>query len=135
MVRKIIFSIAMMLLVGGVSAQVKFQDVSPEELLKMAEKVDKLVFVDIYADWCPPCRAMERDVFSRKDVAEFMDARFVSAKYNMDKDTGKELAGRYNVRSIPTYLIFNSKGDFLGRLQGMMPADDFMENINQALSR
>ncbi|MFI3301790.1 MAG: thioredoxin fold domain-containing protein [Rikenellaceae bacterium] len=135
MLRKIIFSVALLLSVGFASAQVKFQDVSPEELLKMAESEDKLVFIDIYADWCPPCRAMESEVFSRKDVAEFMDARFVSAKYNMDKDTGKEIAARYNVRSIPTYLIFNDKGDFLGRLQGKMPAEDFMENINMALTK
>ncbi len=135
MLRKFVLLVAVLLSVGVASAQVKFRDVSPDELLKVAGREDKLVFVDLYADWCPPCRTMASEVFSRKDVAEFMSERFVSAKYDIDKDAGKELAGRYNVRSIPTYLIFNAKGDFLGRLQGYMPAADFMENINNALTK
>ncbi|MFR9602818.1 MAG: thioredoxin family protein [Rikenellaceae bacterium] len=133
MLRKIIFSVAMLLGVGAVSAQVKFHDVTVDQLQKLAAKSEKLIFIDLYATWCPPCRAMESNVFSREDVGEFMAARFECAKYNVDHTPGSELASQYNVRSIPTYLIFDSEAKFLGRLQGSMPAEDFMENINQAL--
>ncbi len=135
MLRKILFSVALLLSVGTLSAQVKFHDVSISELQKLAAQDEKLIFIDIYATWCPPCRAMERDVFSREDVGEFMDARFVCAKYNVDHTPGSEIASQYNIRSIPTYLIFDADANFLGRMQGSMPAADFMENINAALKQ
>lgn len=70
----------------------------------MAVKTGKLVFIDLYATWCPPCRMMEREVFSRKDVGDFMERHFVAAKYDVDKTTGKELLKRYGSGAIPLYL-------------------------------
>ena len=61
---------------GAAQAQVKFETKSTDAVREMAIKQGKLVFIDLYASWCPPCRMMERQVFSRKDVGEFMDQRF-----------------------------------------------------------
>ena len=74
---------------GAAQAQVKFETKSTDAVREMAIKQGKLVFIDLYASWCPPCRMMERQVFSRKDVGEFMDQRFVAAKYDTDKTTGR----------------------------------------------
>ena len=68
---------------------------------------------------------MERDVFSKKEVGDFMDEYFVAAKYDIDKPTGKALAGKHGIRSIPTYLVFNTEGDLLGKITGSMPAEEF----------
>ena len=84
----------------------------------MAVKTGKLVFIDLYATWCPPCRMMEREVFSRKDVGDFMEQHFVAAKYDVDKTTGKELLKRYGSGAIPLYLVFDTQGELLGRIQG-----------------
>ena len=83
--KKLIFILTLALCAGAVQAQVKFETKSTDAVREMAVKQGKLVFIDLYADWCPPCRMMEREVFSRKDVGEFMDQRFVAAKYNTDK--------------------------------------------------
>lgn len=101
----------------------------------MAVRSGKLVFIDLYADWCPPCRMMEREVFSRKDVGEFMERYFVAAKYNTDKTTGRELLKRYGSGSIPLYLIFDTEGELLGRIQGAADADTFLDNLRQVLDR
>ena len=45
-----------------------------------------------------------------------MDEYFVAAKYDIDKPTGKALAGKHGIRSIPTYLVFNTEGDLLGKI-------------------
>ena len=100
--KKILFTL---LLVLGISAaadaQVRFLDSSTDAVRKEAIAQDKLVFIDLYATWCGPCKAMERDVFSKKEVGDFMDDYFVAAKYDTDKPTGKELMKRYGSGAIP----------------------------------
>lgn len=78
---------------------------------------------------------MERDVFSRRDVGEFMERYFVAAKYNTDKTTGRELLKKYGNGSIPLYLIFDTEGGLLGRIQGAADAGTFLDNLRQILAR
>ena len=126
--KKILFTL---LLVLGISAaadaQVRFLDSSTDAVRKEAIAQDKLVFIDLYATWCGPCKAMERDVFSKKEVGDFMD------EYDIDKPTGKALAGKHGVRSIPTYLVFNTEGDLLGKITGSMPAEEFTAALRKII--
>lgn len=125
----------MLCAVGVVQAQVKFEDKSTDALREMAVKQQKLVFIDLYATWCPPCRMMEREVFSRKDVGDFMAKYFVAAKYDVDKTAGRELMQRYGEGAIPLYLVFDTKGELLGRIQGGAAAETFMNNLRAIISR
>ena len=119
--KKWMLMLAMVLAAAGAEAQVKFETKSTDAVREMAIKEGKLVFIDLYASWCPPCRMMERQVFSRKDVGQFMSERFVAAKYDTDEKTGRELMNRYGNGAIPLYLIFDTKGELLGRIQGATP--------------
>ena len=119
---------------GAAQAQVKFETKSTDAVREMAIKQGKLVFIDLYASWCPPCR-MERQVFSRKDVGEFMDQRFVAAKYDTDKATGRELMKKYGSGAIPLYLVFDTRGELLGRIQGAADAETFMDNLRTIIAR
>ena len=133
--KKWMLMLAMVLAAAGAEAQVKFETKSTDAVREMAIKEGKLVFIDLYASWCPPCRMMERQVFSRKDVGEFMSERFVAAKYDTDQKTGRELMDRYGNGAIPLYLIFDTNGELLGRIQGATPADELMEGIRKILKR
>lgn len=133
--KKLIFVLMLALGTGAAQAQVKFETKSTDAVREMAVKQGKLVFIDLYADWCPPCRAMEREVFSRKDVGEFMDQRFVAAKYDTDKTTGRELMKKYGSGAIPLYLVFDTQGELLGRIQGAADADTFMDNLRTIIAR
>lgn len=135
LMKKLIFLLMLALGAVGAEAQVKFETKSTDAVREMAVKTGKLVFIDLYADWCPPCRMMERQVFSRKDVGEFMDERFVAAKYDTDKTTGRELMKKYGQGAIPLYLVFNTQGDLLGRIQGAADADTFMDNLRTIIVR
>ena len=117
--KKLIFILMLALAAGAAQAQVKFETKSTDAVREMAVKTGKLVFIDLYATWCPPCRTMEREVFSRKDVGDFMERHFVAAKYDVDKTTGKELLKRYGSGAIPLYLVFDTQGELLGRIQGV----------------
>jgi thioredoxin 1 len=115
--KKLLFLLMFALGTGAAQAQVKFETKSTDAVREMAIKQGKLVFIDLYASWCPPCRMMERQVFSRKDVGEFMDQRFVAAKYDTDKATGRELMKKYGSGAIPLYLVFDTRGELLGRIR------------------
>lgn len=133
--KKWILFLAVALAAGAVQAQVKFETKSTDAVREMAVKEGKLVFIDLYASWCPPCKMMERHVFSRKDVGEFMAERFVAAKYDTDQTTGADLMKRYGSGAIPLYLIFDTEGNLLGRLQGASSAEEFMAGIRKILKR
>ncbi len=61
------------------------------------------VFVDFWAVWCGPCRAMEPVV---ERLAAKYSGRVVFGKLNVDEQT--ELATRYDVQSIPTFMVFRN---------------------------
>lgn len=115
-------------------AQVRFESGSTDTLHARAQREGKPALIDLYATWCGPCRTMEREVFSRADVGEFVHARFIPAKYDIDRPTGRALASKYGVRSIPTYLVFSPEGELLGRITGATDAATFMENLNRILA-
>lgn len=133
--KKLIFVLMLALGAVGAQGQVRFETKSTDAVREMAQKQGKLVFIDLYASWCPPCRMMDKQVFSREDVGEFMQQHFVAAKYDTDKTTGKELMKRYGRGAIPLYLVFDTEGELLGRIQGAAAADEFIENLKTILAR
>ncbi len=135
MIRRITLTLSLLFAVGALSAQVKFHTGEISQLYAEAKSSDNLVFMDLYASWCPPCKMMERDVFSREDVGEFMAKNFVSAKYNVDEKIGGELSRQYGVSSIPTYLIFNKDGQMVGRITGAMSYKEFIANMQQIIDK
>ena len=120
-----------LLLLGavGAEAQVRFMTRSTDGVRRQAVEQNKLVFIDLFATWCPPCQMMEREVFSRSDVGAF----FVCAKYDIDKTTGRELLKRYGNRRVPLYLIFNTEGELLGRIRGATDPERFMAEVKRIL--
>lgn len=124
-----------LLLLGavGAEAQVRFMTRSTDGVRRQAVEQNKLVFIDLFATWCPPCQMMEREVFSRSDVGAFMEQHFVCAKYDIDKTTGRELLKRYGNRRVPLYLIFNTEGELLGRIREATDPERFMAEVKRIL--
>lgn len=79
------------------------------------EKDPKPTFVDFWATWCGPCRAME-PAFEK--LAENYSGQYNFAKVNVDEEP--ELAGRFGIRSIPT-LILVKEGKVAEQLIGARP--------------
>lgn len=67
-------------------SQVNFQDLSFEEAIEKAKKENKLVFVDVYAEWCGPCKMLDRDVFPDKDLGKKLNKSFISIKVDGDEE-------------------------------------------------
>lgn len=131
--KRILLLFLLLLSAVGAEAQVRFMTRSTDGVRRQAVEQNKLVFIDLFATWCPPCQMMEREVFSRSDVGAFMEQHFVCAKYDIDKTTGRELLKRYGNRRVPLYLIFNTEGELLGRIRGATDPERFMAEVKRIL--
>ena len=90
------------------------------EVLMKAERENKIVFVDLYADWCLPCKVMDEEVFNDKATADFMNDNFINYKVNGEKAEGPDLTLIYNVKGYPTQLFLDGKGRVLERNLGSL---------------
>lgn len=95
--------------------------------LETARRSGRPAMVDFLADWCIPCREMDRTTFRSLQVQE-LAARFVMFKADItnDSDGTDALVQRYDVRGVPTVLIFDSSGNEVQRLVGYVGAQELI---------
>lgn len=91
-----------------------------KKIIKKAKKEKKLIFLDCYTSWCGPCKLLARDVFTKDEVADFFNARFVNVKFDMEKDAdGVMLKKQFEVKFFPTLIFVDPvSGEVLHRLVG-----------------
>ncbi|MBO6239615.1 MAG: thioredoxin [Butyrivibrio sp.] len=90
-------------------------------------KSDIPVLVDFYADWCGPCKMMMPVV---EKMAEKYDGKIKVGKVNSDEEN--QLAAKYNIMSIPSFLLFKN-GELVDTLTGAMPADTLAGKLDSLL--
>lgn len=79
---------------------------------------DKPVLVDFYADWCGPCKMMGPIV---EQVEEELSGKAAFGK--LDIDQSMEIAGKYGIMSIPTFVVFKEGKPAATHVGGMSKAD------------
>ena len=88
--------------------------------MALAEESGKPLLIDLYADWCGPCRTLAEQYFPSDELQPVL-ANFVLAKIDIDTPSGAEIANRYGVSSIPTVIIAESDGTEIDRIVGTTP--------------
>ena len=82
-----------------------------------------LVLIDIYADWCAPCKAMAPVL---KQLKEKQGDAIRIIKINIDKNP--QFASQYAINSVPTLMIFKS-GKQLWRQSGAMSLNELNTSV------
>ena len=88
---------------------------------------DLPVFVDFWAEWCGPCRAIGPGLES---LADDFDGKVKVVKINVDEN-GK-LATEYNVNAIPSLIIFKG-GKEVDRIVGAGTKEVYAEKLNKII--
>ena len=85
------------------------------------------VLVDFWAEWCGPCKMIAPII---DQISVELQGKLKVAKVNVDESS--ELAGRFNVMSIPTLLIFKN-GQPVEQIVGAMPKDRLLAKLTPHL--
>lgn len=85
------------------------------------------LLVDFWADWCGPCKMMA-PAFAQ--AAQLLEPRIRLGK--IDTEAEQALSARFNIRSIPTLILFKG-GRELARQSGALSAQDIVRWVNSRL--
>lgn len=131
----LIFSLYLVL--GSVATQAQgiefIHDKKFQEILDMAKAQNKLVFMDCYTTWCGPCKRLSAQVFPDSAVGEFYNSTFINTKFDMEKDEGVTLAGRYAIRAYPTLLWIDGDGNVKHKIVGGLDVAGLIQNGKKAI--
>ncbi len=99
------------------------------EAQKIAFDQDKILLLDVYTTWCPPCQRLSADVFPSPDV-EDLNEFMIGYKLDAEKGEGIEVAKKLGVRAYPTLVFFIGEGEELGRMEGApLEPNAFVETV------
>lgn len=103
--------------------------------LAEANKTGRPVLVDVYTDWCGWCKRMDRDVYSKPEMIDYLSRNWVVVRINAEASTlahyqGREtteaaIAQQFGISSYPTTMMLKPSGEFLVNVPGYLPAPDF----------
>jgi thiol:disulfide interchange protein len=106
-----------------------------QKVLDLAERENKLVFLDVYTTWCLPCQMMEKDVFTDKTTADIINKDFISYKVDAEKANGLNVAFQYDVAKYPTILFLDPQGNVLERGEGAHYHSKLINMAERALAK
>ncbi len=86
-------------------------------------KSEKPVLIDFSATWCGPCKMLAPIL---KQVKDRLGERVAIFKIDVDKN--QELASKYQVRGVPTMILFQN-GKQLWRQSGVLTKDEIIKTI------
>lgn len=86
-------------------------------------KSEKPVLIDFFATWCGPCKMLAPIL---KQVKDSLGERITILKIDVDKN--QELASKYQVRGVPTMVLFQN-GKQLWRQSGVLAKEEILKTI------
>ena len=81
-----------------------------------AKRLDRPLLIHFYADWCIPCKRMEREVLNDAKLLKQFGSKFVAVRINADKH--EELLQRFKIQSLPSDVFIAPDGRILEKASG-----------------
>lgn len=107
-----------------------------DEGVREARETNRPILVDVYTNWCGWCKRMDREVYARPDVRDYLADSFVTIKLNAESNTRgtfdgrsqtmRAIASKFGVRGYPTTLFLRPGTEHIVTVPGYVPADRFL---------
>lgn len=124
---------------SGISQEIKWMTMN--EALEAQKKQPKKIFMDAYTTWCGPCKLLDRNTFTNKDVIKYINEHYYPVKFNAegneevkyrdltftnpDYDPNRkgrngthQLARAMKITGYPSLVFFDEKGNLIGPIPG-----------------
>ncbi|MBI5062097.1 MAG: thioredoxin family protein [Desulfatitalea sp.] len=95
-----------------------------EAAQKSAQGQSRKFLLYFYTDWCGYCRKLEKETFSDKTVADYLNNNFIPVRINSEKMP--KLAGRFGVSGVPDLRFVSPKGEDIARWPGYIEASKLL---------
>ena len=92
------------------TAGIEFIEEDWSALCNKQRSQNKLVFLDIYATWCGPCKMLKQYTFSDTSVGKFFNNNFVNVSVDGEKGVGPQLAQQFSIEGYPSLIITDAEG-------------------------
>jgi thioredoxin-related protein len=143
--KKIIFLLAIIAFSNNIKAQ-EINWISLNEALELQKETPKKIMIDVYTNWCGPCKLLDKKTFHNKDVVAFVNKHYYAVKFNGEGDemvnykeasygnpnydkrkankrnSAHEFANFMGVNAYPTIVFLNEKSDLIIPLRGFHDA-------------
>ncbi len=108
-----------------------------EQILREAVQQKKPVIIDFYADWCTPCRELEKTTFHHPGVLQQAENYFIMIKVDVTKGDDlvhERLLRQYGVKGVPTVVFLDALGKERSdlRLVDFLPPEPFLGTMNRS---
>ena len=132
--KNFVLGLILLVLPGWCVAQgIQFEQISVGDALQKARSENKMVFIDVYAEWCGPCKKMAADVFTNAEVGKYFNETFVNLQLDGEKGEGLELAKRFRVNMYPTYVVLDVSGRKIFQTAGYHEPAQFLDLIRNGV--
>ena len=115
---------------GGVAFHYITTKADWDAAMAKAKKEKKPVFVDAYTSWCPPCKALDRNVFSQDEVGDVLNKDFIAVKVDLEKGYGVDFADKFAIEAFPTLIVLDASGSEKSRWIGFRQAPQLLEELS-----
>lgn len=105
-----------------------FSELSLAEAKAKAVEQEKILLVDATADWCQPCKAMERTTWVDPEVIAWINLNAIAIQVDVDRQRAE--AKELNIQAMPTIIVFKD-GRELDRVVGYKNASELLAWLNR----
>ena len=134
-----------LLLTVLVTAKVSAQEinwVTLNEAVELQKKTPKKIMMDVYTNWCGPCKMLDKNTFHNADVVKYVNDNYYAVKFNGEgndevtlngntftnpkynpananrRNAAHELAGYLQISAYPTIVFFDEQAGVIAPIRG-----------------
>ncbi|MGC1203338.1 MAG: thioredoxin fold domain-containing protein [Flavobacteriaceae bacterium] len=140
--KKITYILLLAILVSANSVAQKINWVSLDQALELQKKTPKKIMIDVYTNWCGPCKMLDKNTFQNAQVADYVNKYYYAVKFNGEgnqvvnykgksynnpnynpanankRNSAHTLANYLQINAYPTIVFMDEKGDVIAPIRG-----------------
>ncbi|WP_415324932.1 thioredoxin family protein [Chryseobacterium sp. MMS23-Vi53] len=109
--------------------EVSFYDGSLKKAMTKAKKEKKMIFLDVYATWCGPCKLLKKTTFKDPELSDYFNKNFVSLEVDGEKGEGIEIVKKYQLKGYPSLVFIDSNGNVVNKTLGYYDGKELLEIV------
>ncbi|MBJ6366483.1 thioredoxin family protein [Snuella sedimenti] len=148
MMKRIGFTLILALLTLVTSKAQEINWVTLQEAVALQKKNPKKIMIDMYTNWCGPCKMLDKNTFRNEDVANYVNKHYYAVKFNAEgndvvafkdrtfknpgykpenanrRNSPHELSRYFQITAYPTIVFLDEKGELIAPIKGYKKPQD-----------